>query len=74
MAKKAHQALGLSHYSSADFIISRRGPLLLEVDAHPHVHETAAFYHMLEAVGSSMREFLEHTLELARLSGQGRGA
>lgn len=66
MARKAHQALKLSHYSSADFILSRRGPVLLELDAQPHIHETSAFYHMLEAVGSSLREFLEHTLLLAR--------
>lgn len=66
IARQAHAALGLSHYSSADFILSRRGPVLLEVDAHPHLHPSSAFHTMLEAVGSSVGEFLEHAFLLAR--------
>lgn len=65
-ARAAHKALGLSHYSRADFILTRRGPYLLEVDALPHLHEESAFHHKLEAVGSSLRELLEHIIQLAR--------
>lgn len=65
-ARAAHKALGLSHYSRADFILTRRGPYLLEVDALPHLHEDSAFHHKLEAVGSSLRELLEHIIGLAK--------
>lgn len=66
IAQKAHQALRLAHYSDADFVITRRGPILLEVNASPALHERSAIPHMLEAVGSSVREFLEHLITLAR--------
>lgn len=65
-AKKAHRALGLSHYSRADFILTRRGPYLLEVNALPGLHEHAAFPPMLESVGSSLPEFLGHVIGLAK--------
>lgn len=64
-AKKAHQVLGLSHISSVDFILSRRGPVLLEVDALPGLYEGAAFPEMLTAVGSSVHELAEHLIGLA---------
>ncbi|OGG63181.1 hypothetical protein A2766_03940 [Candidatus Kaiserbacteria bacterium RIFCSPHIGHO2_01_FULL_58_22] len=66
IARSAHQALRLAHYSDADFVVTRRGPLLLEMNASPALHERAALPRMLEAVGSSVREFLEHIIELAR--------
>lgn len=65
-ARAAHQALGLSHFSRADFILTKRGPYLLEVDALPHLYEGAAFSDKLNAVGSSVREFLEHVITLAK--------
>ncbi len=65
-ARAAHKALGLSHFSAANFIMTKRGPYLLELDAIPHLHQDAAFPPMLEAVGSSVREFLEHAIALAR--------
>ena len=66
MAQQAHRALGLSHYSRADFIVTRRGPYLLEVNSLPGLHEHASFPHMLESVGSSVKGFLEHAIQLAR--------
>lgn len=66
LAQKAHEILKLAHYSDADFVITRRGPLLLEVNASPGLHDRAALPHMLSAVGSSIREFLEHLIALAR--------
>jgi D-alanine-D-alanine ligase len=66
MARAAHRALGLHHFSRADVILTRRGPVLLEVNAIPGLYEGSAFPHMLSAVGSSVREFLEHAIYLAR--------
>lgn len=65
-AKHAHRALGLSHFSRADFIVTKRGPYLLEVNSLPGLHEHASFPHMLESVGSSVRDFLSHAVGLAR--------
>ncbi len=65
-AKDAHRALGLSHFSRADFIVTPRAAYLLEVNALPGLYQGAAFPPMLEAVGSSVREFLEHSIKLAR--------
>ena len=66
IARRAHEALRLAHYSDADFVVTRRGPFLLEVNALPGLHDRSAIPHMLEAVGSSLREFLEHLIHLAR--------
>ena len=66
MMRAAHRALGMSHFSAANFIVTKSGPYLLEVDAIPHLYQGAAFPPMLEAVGSSTREFLEHAISLAR--------
>ncbi len=66
MAKQAHRALGLSDYSRADFILTNRGPYLLEVNSLPGLHEHASFPHMLESVGSSVKEFLGHAVGLGK--------
>jgi len=61
-ARAAHRALGLSQFSRADFIVTKRGPYLLEVNSLPGLHDKAAFPHMLESVGSSVGDFLKHVL------------
>jgi len=66
MTRAAHRALGLSHFSSANFIVTKRGPYLLELDSTPALYPGAAFPLMLETVGSSVSEFLEHAIDLAR--------
>jgi D-alanine-D-alanine ligase len=66
IARQAHRALGLSHFSRADIIITPRAAYLLEVNAIPGLYQGASFPPMLEAVGSSVREFLEHAIQLAR--------
>ena len=66
MARMAHKALGLSQFSSANFIVTRHGPYLLELDSVPGLYPGAPFPPMLETVGSSVREFLEHAIALAR--------
>lgn len=66
IAKAAHRALELTHFSSANFILTRHGPYILELDSTPGLYPGAAFPPMLEAVGSSVQEFLEHAIALAR--------
>jgi len=66
VAKKAHSTLGLSGYSTVDFIVTSRGPYLLEVDALPGLYDDAPFPAMLGAVGATLPEFVEHTLYRAR--------
>lgn len=66
LARRAHCALGLSHFSRADVILTRRGPYLLEVNALPGLYPGASMPVMLEAVGSSTREFIEHAIALAQ--------
>lgn len=65
-AKAVHRALGLSHYSRIDFILWGGKPYLLEATGLPGLYEGAAFPQMLEAVGSSVPELLEHAIALAR--------
>jgi D-alanine-D-alanine ligase len=66
IAKTAHRTLALSHFSRSDFIVSPRGIYLLEVNANPGLYPGASFPLMLSAVGSSVQEFLEHAITLAR--------
>ena len=66
VARVAHRALGLSHFSRADIILTPRAPYLLEVNSVPGLYQGAALPHMLESVGSSVKEFLEHAIALAR--------
>jgi D-alanine-D-alanine ligase len=66
LAKNVHRALGLSHYSSIDMRLSNRGPIVLEADALPHMHDKSVFRSMLESVGSSLRDFAEHIIARAQ--------
>lgn len=65
-ARNAHRALGLSHFSRADFILTKRGPYLLEVNALPGLHQHAALPHMLASVGASLKDFLGHAIGLSK--------
>lgn len=65
-AKSAHQALGLKDFSRADLILTPRTVYLLEVNTVPGLYAGASLPPMLESVGSSTREFLEHAIKLAR--------
>lgn len=66
MARAAHRALNLSQYSNVDLILTRRGPYVLEANSSPHLHQEAPFHHMLESVGSSVRDFAEHVIATAQ--------
>lgn len=66
LAKKAHKALGLRHYSRSDFIISpKRGIYILETNSLPGLTEESLFPKSLKAVGSSLEEFVEHLINIA---------
>jgi len=66
MAKEAHQALGLRHYSRSDFIINpRRGIYILETNTLPGLTSESLLPKSLKAVGCSLPDFLDHLIILA---------
>ncbi|MFH1402573.1 MAG: D-alanine--D-alanine ligase [Patescibacteria group bacterium] len=66
MARKAHQTLGLRHYSRSDFIVSpRRGIYILETNSLPGLTPESLFPKSLKAIGSDLSEFVEHLIELS---------
>lgn len=67
VARVAHKALGLSHFSRSDLILTPRAVYILEVNSTPGLYAGASFPMMLESVGSSVTEFLEHAIKLACL-------
>jgi D-alanine-D-alanine ligase len=66
LAVKAHNILGLRHYSRSDFIIHpKRGIYILETNSLPGLTSESLYPKALEPVGSNYREFLEHVIGLA---------
>ncbi|HUO56440.1 MAG TPA: ATP-grasp domain-containing protein [Candidatus Paceibacterota bacterium] len=65
MARKAHRALDMKHFSRTDFIKTPKALYLLEVNAVPGLYPGASLPPMLESVGSSVSEFLDHAIHLA---------
>ncbi len=66
MAKQAHEALGLRHYSRSDFIIHpRRGIYILETNTLPGLTEQSLVPKSLQAIGCSFKDFLKHLIDLA---------
>jgi len=66
LAIKAHQALGLRHYSRTDFIISpTRGVYVIETNSLPGLTNESLLPKSLLAIGSNYGEFLQHIVELA---------
>ncbi len=64
-------SFGLRHFATADFIVHpRRGVYLLEINAHPHLHEHSPIFKSLDAAGIKHHEFLEHLLRLALEGGK----
>ncbi len=64
-AKAVHRALELSHYSRSDFILAKHGLYFLESNTLPGLTEQSLLPKSLAAVGTSLKEFLEHTIDLA---------
>jgi len=65
VAVRAHRALGLRHYSRADFIVSPRGVYILEVNTLPGLTEESLLPKAAQAVGCSFPNFLDHVINLA---------
>jgi D-alanine-D-alanine ligase-like ATP-grasp enzyme len=63
LAKKLHAAFGAEDYSQSEFIIDNRGKIwFIELDTHPHLTPTSPFLVALDAVGSSLKEFVASVL------------
>ncbi len=66
MTKQAHEALGLSHYSSSDFIITPRKKIyILETHSLPPLHQDSLTHQSLQAIDWHPRDFVGHVLRLA---------
>lgn len=66
IAVKAHQALGLRHYSRSDFIIHpKRGIYILETNALPGLTKESLLPKSIHAIGSDYQQFLKHIIDLA---------
>ncbi|MEK7642733.1 MAG: hypothetical protein AAB392_02970 [Patescibacteria group bacterium] len=66
-AVKAHRALGLSGFSSSDFIVHpKRGVFILEVNTIPKFKEKSGFLRSLQSAGSSIKEFISHILSTVK--------
>lgn len=61
-ARAIHDALGLSGYSSIDFIHTPRGLYVLEVDSNPAIHEHAPFSRALDESGAPFDVFLDEVI------------
>lgn len=65
MAQTAHDALGLSDYSRADFMVDEAGvPYILEVNTLPGMTATSLLPQEAQAVGLSFEELLTRLIEL----------
>lgn len=66
LAVKAHQALGLRHYSRTDFIIHPKGRIYaLEVNTLPGLTTESLYPKSLQAIGCDFPNFLDHLIQLA---------
>ncbi len=66
VAALVHKTLNLRHYSRSDFIVNpRRGVYFLEVNTLPGLTNESLLPKSLEAVGSSLGQFLHHVIDLA---------
>lgn len=66
-AQAVHAELGLRHYSRSDFIVHpKRGVYFLEVNTLPGLTTESLLPKSINAIGSSLPEFLDHIISLAR--------
>ncbi len=71
IARIVHDGLELSQYSTADFVVAKRGIYFIEVNTHPKFHEGSLLHEALATVGASFKHFVEHVLELANTKKSG---
>jgi D-alanine-D-alanine ligase len=66
-SRAVHEALDLKHYSRSDFIVHpKRGVYFLEVNTLPGLTSESLLPKSVQAIGSSLGEFLDHVISLAR--------
>jgi D-alanine-D-alanine ligase len=65
IAKEAHNALHLRHYSRSDFIISPRGVYILETNTLPGLTPESLLPKAVAAGGTEFPQFLDHLVTLA---------
>jgi len=65
LAKRAHNSLGLRHYSRSDFIVAPDDIYILEINTLPGLTETSHFPKSLDVLGIDHRDFIEHLIHLA---------
>ena len=65
MAVLAHNAIGGRHYSRSDFIVSKKGVYILEINTLPGLTPQSLLPKALNAVGSSCSELIDHLITLA---------
>ena len=56
LAIMAHNSIGARHYSRSDFIVSKKGIYILEINTLPGLTAESLLPKALNAVGSSHRE------------------
>jgi D-alanine-D-alanine ligase len=66
LAMAAHRALGCEGYSRTDVIAAPDGPVFIELNTLPGLTRASFIPQQLAAEGTSMLQFLENQLELAR--------
>lgn len=66
-ATLVHDVLGLSQYSRSDFIIRDGRPYFLEVNTLPGLTPESLFPKAMKAVGSDMKQLIEHLIETAEV-------
>ncbi len=66
MSILAHKHLGLRHYSRSDFKVHpKRGVFILETNSLPGLTKNSLLPKSLTAIGSNIKEFLHHVIQIA---------
>lgn len=63
LARKVHETMRLRAYSRTDFILTKDGPIILEVNTLPGLTETSLIPQQCAAVGISYRDMLTQILK-----------
>jgi D-alanine-D-alanine ligase len=66
LALRAHAALGCEGYSRTDIIVSRSGPVFLELNTLPGLTRMSFIPQQLAVEGTSLPRFLEGQIDIAR--------
>jgi D-alanine-D-alanine ligase len=66
VASIVHRSLGLRHFSHSDFVVSpKRGVYFMETNTSPKLTHRSHGPQVLDSMGVSIKEFLQHILKLA---------